>query len=142
MKYCTTLRLSRTHFYTWRTSACTWKKYSTSCLQLASCRQLQLACRRHLSLGAVATGNFQAKRAGSTHNERSFPPSTVVAKCGGVPPYLSLIWSLASWWSHGAHTWTSGTSFLGACLRGYRAAYDAICGFPVFRFTAHGPMSV
>ena len=110
----------------WKQDAagCRWKK-----------RELE-------AVGAVAIGNFQAKRAGSTHNERSFPPSTVVAKCGGVPPYLSLIWSLASWWLHGTHTWTSGTSFLGACLRGYRAAYDAICGFPVFRFTPHGPMSV
>ena len=114
MGYCTTLRLSCTRRHTCRTFACTWNKCSTGSLQLASCRQLQLACCRHVSLQALATGKFQAKRAGSTctHTERPFPPSTVVAKCGGVPPYPFLIWLIASWWSHGAHTWSLAACFL------------------------------
>ena len=103
-------------------------KYSIGCLQLASCRQLQRACCKHVRLQPSA--KFQAKRAGSTHTERSFPPATVVAQCGVMLPitYLPLILLIASWWLHGAHTWS-----LVACLleaSGFTACSFEVSGLP------------
>ena len=71
----------------------------------------------------AATGRLQAYmsscncqvarkcRGDRTHRERSLPPATVVAKCGGSSPCLARIFLIASWWLHGAHTGALGASF-------------------------------
>ena len=129
---CTTLRLS--------CSPCTWNKYSTP----GATGRLQGCSNWHVAgiYKQCQVPSYREMQGGDgTHTERSLPPATVVAKCGGFSPCLALICLIASWWPHGAHMASLVASFLGAAsgsplfLALGSLASCAACAF----FVPHGP---